>query len=476
MESIKIFLAGEMIETASTLKVYNPWSGEIFATTFNAGEKELNKAIQSALSVKEKLRQMPVYQRSNILLQIRDRLMEMKEIFAETICKESGKPIINSRIEVDRSIGIFTIAAEEARRLPKEYISLDWVPSGEDREAIVKHFPIGIVGGISPFNFPLNLAVHKIAPAIAAGVPIILKPSSTTPLTTLLLAGLISETELPKGAVSILPMDRKTGNQLVTDERISMISFTGSQGVGWKMKEQAGKKKVILELGGNAAVIVSENSNMQEAVSKCVASAFSYAGQTCISTQRIFVQENIFSLFVERLKAQAEKLKSGDPSNDDTQISVLIDEENAVRIEDWVNEARQGGATIITGGTRTGSFYRPTILTGTNNSMKVRSEEVFGPVVILEKYTTFQEAVDLVNESKYGLQAGVFTNLYSEMNYAFNRLEVGGVIINDSPSYRSDHMPYGGVKESGFGREGVKYAIQDMLEPRVMVIPSTRYY
>ncbi len=475
MESIKIFLAGEMIETASTLKVYNPWSGEIFATTFNAGEKELNKAIQSALSVKEKLTQMPVYQRSNILLQIRDRLMEMKETFAATICKESGKPMVNARVEVDRSIGIFTVAAEEVRRLPKEYISLDWVPSGEGREAIVKHFPIGIVGGISPFNFPLNLAVHKIAPAIAAGVPIILKPSSTTPLSTLLLAGIISETELPKGAVSILPMDRKTGNQLVTDERISMISFTGSQGVGWKMKEQAGKKKVILELGGNAAVIVSENSNMQEAVAKCVASAFSYAGQTCISTQRIFVHENIFSLFLENLKAGVEKLQLGDPSNDDTQMSVLIDEENAVRIEDWVNEARQGGATIITGGARTGSLYRPTILTGTNNSMKVRSEEVFGPVVIVEKYTTFQEAVDLVNDSKYGLQAGVFTNLYSEMNYAFNRLEVGGVIINDSPSYRSDHMPYGGVKESGFGREGVKYAIQDMLEPRVMVLPSLNH-
>ena len=472
MESIKIFLAGEMIETASTLKVYNPWSGEIFATTFNATERELDKAIQSAMAVKETLRQMPAYQRSNVLLKIRDRLIEMKETFAATISRESGKPIGNARVEVDRSIGIFTVAAEEAKRLPKEYMGLDWVPSGEGREALVKYFPIGIVAGISPFNFPLNLAVHKIAPAIAAGAPIILKPSSSTPLSTLLLAGIINETNLPKGAVSILPMDRKTGNQLVTDERISMISFTGSQAVGWKMKEQSGKKKVILELGGNAAVIVSENSNWNDAASKCVASAFSFAGQTCISTQRIFVHENIYSPFLESLKSGAEKLKLGNPLSDDTQMSVLIDDENVARIAEWVNEAKQGGAKVITGGTRMESLYRPTILTGTSNSMKVRNEEVFGPVVIVEKYSTFPEAVKMVNDSKYGLQAGVFTNLISEMYHAFNHLEVGGVIINDSPSYRSDHMPYGGVKDSGFGREGVKYAIQDMLESRVMVIPS----
>lgn len=472
MESIKIFLAGEMIETASTLKVYNPYSGEIFATTFNAGEKELDKAIQAAMTVKETLKLMPTYKRSEILLQICDKLKEMKEIFASTISRESGKPIINARVEVDRSIGIFAVAAEEAKRLPREYMGLDWVPSGEGREALVKYFPIGIVAGISPFNFPLNLAVHKIAPAIAAGVPIILKPSSSTPLSTLLLAGLIFETYLPKGAISILPMDRKTGNLLVTDERISMISFTGSQGVGWKMKEQAGKKKVVLELGGNAAVIVSEHSNWQEAASKCITSAYSYAGQTCISTQRIFVQEEIYSGFIEKMKEGTEKLKHGDPMLEDTQMSVMIDEENALRIEKWVNEAKQGGASVITGGERKNMLYSPTILTGTSTLMKVRSEEVFGPLVIVEKYKTFEEAVNMVNDSKYGLQAGVFTNLISEMNYAFNHLEVGGVIINDSPSYRSDHMPYGGVKDSGFGREGVKYAIQDMLEARVMVMPS----
>ncbi len=469
MESTKIFLAGHFIETDKTLKIYYPYTGDLFATTYRAGEKEFNKAVEAAQSVKKEMKQMPAYRKSAILSQIRQRLIDMKETFAQTITAESGKPIRNSRIEVDRSIGIFTVAAEEAKRLPREYFGIDWVSSGENREALVKYFPVGIVAGISPFNFPLNLAVHKIAPAIAAGCPIILKPSSTTPLSTLLLSTLLAETDLPAGAISVLPMDRETGNKLVTDERIAMISFTGSPEVGWKMKEQSGKKKITLELGGNAGIIVSDEADFNQAVNKCLNSSFTYSGQTCIHSQRIFVHKSIFSKFLQAMKENAEKLIIGDPLHDDTDMSVLIDEQNAVRVEEWVNEAIKKGAKLITGGKRTKNLYEPTILTGTDNTMKVCSEEVFGPVVIIEQYEDYNQALTMINNTRFGLQAGVFTSRIDEMNKAFNELEVGGVIINDGPTFRADHMPYGGIKDSGFGREGVKYAIFEMMESRVLI-------
>lgn len=469
MESTKIFLAGQFIETDKTLKIYYPYNGELFATTYKAGAKELNKAIEAAQDVKNELKRMPAYRKSSILSQIRQRLIEMKETFAQTITAESGKPIRNARAEVDRSIGIFTVAAEEAKRLPREYLGIDWVSSGDGKEALVKYFPIGIVAGISPFNFPLNLAVHKIAPAIAAGCPIILKPSSTTPLSTLLLATLIAEAEIPKGAISILPMDREIGNKLVTDERISMLSFTGSPDVGWKMKEQSGKKKITLELGGNAGIIVSDQSDLQNAIQKCLNSSFTYSGQTCIHSQRIYVQEKIFNKFLKSMKEGAEKLVIGDPLHDETDMSVMIDEQNAERVEQWVNEAIENGAQLISGGKRTKNLFSPTILTGTNKSMKVCSEEVFGPVVIIEPYKSYKDAITMINDTRFGLQAGVFTDRIDEMNIAFNELEVGGVILNDGPTFRADHMPYGGIKDSGYGREGVKYAINEMMEARVLV-------
>jgi acyl-CoA reductase-like NAD-dependent aldehyde dehydrogenase len=469
MESTKIFLAGQFIETDKTLKVYYPYNGELFATTYKAGEKELNKAVEAAENVRGELKKMPAFKKSTILSQLRHRLIEMKETFAQTITAESGKPIRNARAEVDRSIGIFTVAAEEAKRLPREYLSIDWVSSGNGKEALVKYFPVGLVAGISPFNFPLNLSVHKIAPAIAAGCPIILKPSSTTPLSTLLLASVIAETDLPPGAISILPMDRETGNKLVTDERISMISFTGSPDVGWKMKEQSGKKKITLELGGNAGIIVSDDSELSTAITKCLNSSFTYSGQTCIHSQRIFVQKRVYEEFLQGMKEGAGKLVTGDPTSEETDMSVMIDEQNAVRVEEWVNEALSGGAKIVTGGKRIKNLYSPTILIGTNNSMKVCREEVFGPVVAIEPYESYNDAIKMINDTRFGLQAGVFTNRISEMNKAFNELEVGGVIINDGPTFRADHMPYGGIKDSGYGREGVKYAIKEMMEAKVMV-------
>lgn len=469
MNTHKILIAGNFKETSEPLDIFYPYNGEIIGRTFKAGEDELNEAISSAVEIKRELQMLPAFIKSEILISIAQRLKERREEFARTITFESGKPIRNSRIEVDRSISIFTVAAEEAKRLPKEYMSIDWTKAGKGKEGLVKYFPVGIVGGISPFNFPLNLAVHKIAPAIAAGCPIILKPSSTTPLSTLLLAEIIAETDLPKGALSVLPMDRNTGNLLVTDERINLISFTGSPEIGWKMKEQSGKKKVVLELGGNAGVIVSDECNIEDAVKKCVVSAFSYSGQTCIHAQRIFIQEKIFDEFAERFLKGIAGLVIGDPMNDDTDMSVMIDEKNAIRVEEWVKEAVEKGAKILTGGERVKNLYKPTVLTNTDNTMKVCNMEVFGPTVVIESYKTIEQAVDMINDTRFGLQAGVFTNRVNEMWMAFNEIEAGGVIHNDVPTFRVDHMPYGGIKDSGFGREGVKYAIYDMMEPRILV-------
>lgn len=469
MESTKIFLAGEFIETSKTLKIHYPYNGELFATTYLATEDHLEKAILAADSVRNELKTMPAFRRSEILLHLRNRLSEMHETFSQTICAESGKPIRNARAEVDRSIAIFTAAAEEAKRLPREYIGIDWTAAGKGREGLIKYFPVGIVGGISPFNFPLNLAVHKVAPAIAAGCPIILKPSTLTPLSTLLLATLIAETDLPAGAVSILPMDRTTGNKLVTDERIALLSFTGSPEVGWKMKNQAGKKKIVLELGGNAGVIVSDDCDLMNAIEKCVQSGYSYAGQTCIHAQRIFVHEKVFEKFIAGFSDAVGKLVIGDPMSDDTNMSVMIDEPNAERVEAWVNEAIHDGAELVTGGNRIKNLYDPTILIKANNSMKVCNQEIFGPVVTISSFKDFNQAIEMMNDTRFGLQAGVFTNRITEMDAAFNSLEVGGVILNDGPSFRVDHMPYGGLKDSGYGREGVKYAIMDMVESRILV-------
>jgi acyl-CoA reductase-like NAD-dependent aldehyde dehydrogenase len=468
-QTFKIYCAGRFITTSGKHTVINPYDGSIVAATFLAGDAELEQAIVAAGKVSEELRNSASYTRYSILKQVSEELLALRQQFAELITLESGKPIRNALAEVDRSIQTFLIAAEESKRLPAEYFSIDWTPAGAGKEGLVKYFPVGIVAGIAPFNFPLNLAVHKIAPAIASGCPIIMKPSSLTPLSTLLLAQVIDRTALPKGAVSILPMNRETGNKLVTDERISLLSFTGSPDVGWKMKRDAGRKKVVLELGGNAGVIISNGTDLEAAVSKCVAGGFSYSGQVCIHTQRIYVLKNVFKAFTDRFVEKVKELKQGNPLDADTDISVMIDEVNAIRVENWINEAVEGRARILTGGKRENSFMPPTVVTGTKEEMKVCSAEVFGPVVVIEPVDTFDEAIQRLNSGRFGLQAGVFTDSISEMNQAFNKLQVGGVIINDVPNFRVDHMPYGGIKDSGQGREGVKYAILDMMEARLLV-------
>ncbi|HBS87219.1 MAG: aldehyde dehydrogenase [Bacteroidetes bacterium GWF2_38_335] len=469
MENHKIYVAGRFIETPEILDVHNPFNNEICGKTFLAGKKELEIAIEKAVELKPVMAKLSSWKKSAILFDISQKIKENRQKMGEILSCEAAKPLKLALGEIDRAIQAFTVASEEAKRLPKEYISIDWTPAGEGKEGLIKYFPVGVVAGIAPFNFPLNLAVHKIAPAIAAGNPIILKPARSTPLSVLELARIIDQTDLPKGAFSVLPMNREAGNQLVVDERISMLSFTGSSSVGWKMKADAGKKKIALELGGNAGVIVSDTANIELAAAKCIMGGYAYSGQVCIHIQRIYVHEKIFDAFSEKFIEGVKKLKFGAPDNPETDVTAMIDEENALRVESWINEAVSAGAKVLCGGKRNGTYVEPTLITNTKREMKVCSLEIFGPVVTLEKYSDFKNAVDMVNDSEYGLQAGVFTNKIDEMNYAFNHIEAGGIMINEVPTFRVDHMPYGGVKNSGIGREGIKYAIHEMMEPKLMV-------
>ncbi|MCK5169220.1 MAG: aldehyde dehydrogenase family protein [Bacteroidales bacterium] len=465
----KIYIAGEFVSTDQKLDILSPFDNSIVGVTYLAGNKDLEDAISKAIAVKDELRDYPSYKKYKVLMDIADEVKSRKNELALILAKEAGKPLKYALGEIDRAVQVFIIAAEESKRLPKEYFSIDWTPAGDSKEGLVKYFPIGLIAGIAPFNFPLNLAVHKIAPAIASGNSIILKPARSTPLTVLELAKIIDKTDLPKGAFSVLPMDREAGNQLVTDDRIKMLSFTGSPAVGWNMKANAGKKKVALELGGNAGVVISESADIDLAVKKCLVGGFAYSGQVCIHVQRIYVNENIFDKFVDKFIECTKTLKFGSPEDPLTDISAMIDEENAIRVEEWVSEAIEEGAKVLFGGKREGSYFEPTIITNTKHQMKVCSLEVFGPVVTIEKYSNYNEAMNFINNSEFGLQAGVFTNNISEMNQAFNELEVGGLIINDIPTFRVDHMPYGGLKNSGLGREGVKYSIHEMMEPKLMV-------
>jgi len=469
MKEFKLYLAGKFVTTNTELEVHNPYKERAFAKTYLAGKQELETAIEAAQKVEKTMRDLPSFERYEILMQIAQGLKDNLDEIAQILSAESGKPMRYAKGEIMRSIQTFTVAAEEAKRLPGEVISLDWTPAGKGKQGVVRYFPVGLVAGISPFNFPMNLAVHKIAPAIAAGCPIILKPSTNTPLSTLTLAKIIDKTSLPKGAVSILPMSRAEGNQLVTDDRFKLLSFTGSPHVGWMMKAQAGRKKVVLELGGNAGMVVTKSADLNLAVEKALIGGFAYSGQVCIHAQRIYVAKEIFDEFAEKFVTKVKNLKIGNPADDSTEISAMIDLNNAKRIESWVNEAINDGAKVLCGGNRKGTFYEATVLSDTKPKMKVCALEVFGPVVTLEPFDSFEEVIAEVNESEFGLQAGVFTNRIDEMDYAFTNLEVGGVIINDSPIFRVDHMPYGGVKDSGLGREGLKYAIQDMMEARILV-------
>jgi glyceraldehyde-3-phosphate dehydrogenase (NADP+) len=401
---------------------------------------------------------------------VSENITERKQEFARTMAQEAGKPIKAARTEVERAIFTFHVAAEESTRIYGEYLPLDWQEFTAGRWGIVRRFPLGPIAGITPFNFPLNLVAHKVAPAIAAGCPLVLKPAPQTPLTALLLAEAVQQAGWPDGGLNVLPLSNDDAGLLVTDERIKLISFTGSAAVGWQVKKNCGKKKVVLELGGNAGVIVHSDADLAYAADRCVAGGFSYAGQTCISVQRILVERTAFAKFTDLLLEGVKKLKIGDPLDDSTDLGPLIRESDAVRASDWIQEAVRGGARLLCGGQRRGPVLDPTVLTGTRPEMKVNCQEIFAPVVTVEPYDDFNQALKQINNSPYGLQAGLFTRDAKLIFNAYEELEVGGLIAGDVPAFRIDHMPYGGVKDSGLGREGLRYAIEEMTEPKLLVM------
>ena len=465
-----LFVDGRWIEEGDVIEIKAPFDAAVIGRVYQGTRKHADAAIAAAVKAFGTTRRLPAFERQRVLRQVAQGISSRKDEFSRTLAQEAGKPIKAARIEVDRAVFTFNVAAEESVRIYGEYLPLDWQEYTAGRWGIVRRYPLGPLAGITPFNFPLNLVAHKVAPAIAAGCPMVLKPAPQTPLCSLLLAEVVQHAGWPDGAFNVLPLSNEDAGLLVSDDRIKMISFTGSAAVGWEIKKHAGKKKVILELGGNAGVIVHSDADVNYAAERCVVGGFSYAGQTCISVQRIFVEQSVYGKFIDALLAGVDKLKTGDPLDESTDLGPLIRESDAIRAADWVQEAVRGGAKLLRGGQRKGSTLEPTVLTGTRADMKVNCQEIFAPVVTVEPYTDFNEALRRVNSSPYGLQAGLFTRDAKLMFQAYDELEVGGLIAGDVPAFRIDHMPYGGVKDSGLGREGLRYAIEEMTEPKLLVM------
>ncbi len=468
--SFGFFLNGDWITHGRDAVVTSPYDHSVVAVICEANRDDVEVAIQSAERSFGITRKLPSYQRAGILRKITAGISARREEFARTICQEAGKPIKAARIEVERAINTFQIAAEESTRIYGEYIPLDTLESTAGRWGLVRRFPLGPIFAITPFNFPLNLVAHKVAPAIAAGCPLILKPAPQTPVSSLLLAEIVHESGWPEGAFAVMPLSNENAALLVADGRIKLLSFTGSAAVGWLLKSRAGKKRVTLELGGNAGVIVHSDADLTYAAQRCVAGGFSYAGQTCISVQRILVHRPAFEQLTDFLVRGVLQLKIGDPMDESTDVPPLIREQDAIRVTEWIEEAVKGGAKLLCGGRRNGSVVEPAVVTATTPDMRVNCEEVFAPVVTVEPYDEFREAVRQVNDSAYGLQAGVFTRDSVLIQTAFEELEVGGVIVGDVPTFRVDQMPYGGVKDSGLGREGLRYSIEEMTERKLLVM------
>lgn len=465
------FLIGQQWRSSAvTASVRNPYTGGPAAEVCLAGKAEADEAIGAATAACASMRRLPSHARAGALDKIADGLGVRREEFARTITAEAGKPIADARREVARAIQTFAIAAEEAKRLPGDVLPLDLTPGTDSYLGITRRVPIGPILGICPFNFPLNLVAHKVAPALACGNPIVVKPAPQTPLTSLLLGEVILEAGLPAGAFSVVPCDNAVAEQMAMDPRVKLLSFTGSAAVGWMLKAKCGTKKVVLELGGNAGVIIEPDADLEVAAQRCATGGFAYAGQTCISVQRILVHEAAYDRFVPALLARVAALAVGDPSDDATVLGPLIDETAARRVEAWVAEAVAQGAMLLAGGRRTGALVEATVLADVAPDMKVSCREVFGPVVTLSRYKRFEDALETLNDSEFGLQAGVFTRDVDRIFRAYRDLDVGAVLANEIPTFRADHMPYGGVKASGLGREGVRYAIEDMTELKLLVL------
>lgn len=467
------FVANEPEFPNADLDVIDKYSGEVATRVALASAEDIDRAIGAAVQASVPMARMAPFEREAVLLHCVKRFEERFEELAGALCVEAGKPINDSRGEVTRLIDTFKIAAREAVRDPQgEVLNLEIGERSRGYRGMYKRVPIGPCSFISPFNFPLNLTAHKVAPAIAAGCPFVLKPASRTPLGALIMGEILAETDLPKGAFSILPCKRDGADLFTEDDRLKLLSFTGSPDVGWKLKAKAGKKKVVLELGGNAACIVDEGADVDDAVSRVLIGAFYQSGQSCISVQRILLHESLADEFTSKLVAKVRELKSGDPSDEEVFIGPMIAESEAERIESWIREAVDAGAEVLCGGTREGAVVEATLLCGVKAGLSLLEEEAFGPVAVIDTFSNFGEALRRVNESRFGIHAGVFTPSIDRAMQAWDELEVGGVLINEMPSWRVDNLPYGGVKDSGLGREGLRYAIEDMTEIRSLVIRS----
>ena len=469
-DSYPLYLANEAQTPNLDLEVTDKYTGKVATRVALANAAIIDAGIAATVEAAEPMARMPAYARQAVLAHCVKRFQERFDELAYALCVEAGKPIRDARGEVTRLIDTFRIAAEESVRMTGEVQPLDISPRARGYQGMWKRVPIGPCSFISPFNFPLNLAAHKIAPALAVGCPFVMKPASRTPLGAIIIGEILAETDLPKGAFSILPAQRDGADLFTTDERLKLLSFTGSPGVGWDLKAKAGKKKVVLELGGNAAVIVDADTDLDDAVERIIFGAFYQSGQSCIGVQRIIIHADIYEELRDRLVAKTKTLIAGDPHQEETFVGPMIDEKEARRLDGWIQQAVAGGATLLCGGKRDGAMLEATLLEGVSRTAALYAEEAFGPVAILSKFTDFKDALAEVNDSKFGLQTGVFTRDLYKMLEAWDHLDVGGVVIGDVPSYRVDNMPYGGVKDSGLGREGVRFAMEDMTEIRNLVI------
>ena len=464
-----LFINGEWFETKEYRPLYSPYNHELLAEIAFAGEAEVDMAIAAAEKARPVMAKMPAHQRASILEKLVELMTKNEEECVRLLALEAAKPWATAKSEVARTIMTYKFAAEEARRIHGETIPMDAAPGGEGRVSFTIRQPLGVVAAITPFNFPMNLVAHKVGPAIAAGNTIVLKPATQTPLTSLFLAELLTEAGLPAGALNVVTGSGSVvGERLIQDDRVKVITFTGSPAVGIGIRNKAGLKRVTLELGSNSALIVDKGVDVDSIISRAVTGAFSFAGQVCISLQRVYIQEELYDEFVDKFVAKTKTLKLGSPLDPQTEVSALISPKDVDRSLAWIEEARQSGAVVAVGGGRDGNIVEPTVLLHVDPKAKVSCQEVFAPIVLINKVSTVEEAISYVNDSRYGLQAGIYTNNVFTALKAAEDLEVGGVMINDIPTFRVDHMPYGGVKESGVGREGLKYAVEEMTEMKLV--------
>jgi acyl-CoA reductase-like NAD-dependent aldehyde dehydrogenase len=465
----KLLIGGEWIETGDWIEVRSPYSGEPVGRVAKAGAAEARRAIHAAERAMQE--PLPAHRRAEILVKVAGYLGRRHDEVARTISDEAGKPMKAARVEAQRAMSTYTMAAVEARKVAGEIVPMEGTQAGEGKLGFTLRRPIGVVAGISPFNFPLNLVAHKLAPALAAGCAVVLKPAAQTPLSALLLAELEHEAGLPAGWLNVVVgPSSEIGDVLVEDERVKLISFTGSVPVGWGLRERAPRKRVVLELGNATPVIVEADADLEHATAKLAANAFSFAGQSCISVQRIYVAREVYDLFLESYLPQVEALKLGDPADEETDLGPVIDDDARERILAWIAEARDAGARILTGGELEGELIPPTVIADADPELKVSCEEVFGPVCTVNPYDSLDDAIALANGTRFGLQAGIFTSRLETALRAAEELEFGGVTVNEAPTFRADQMPYGGVKDSGNTREGPAYAIRELTEERLVVI------